>query len=1039
MYIKGDELVLLRDLGSVLLASCEGVVGWVQRENVRFDSLASTSRPASPSLPSTDLPQTVLTAPSPPAASEPLPGTRTENTTTPKPQAILTTAPRLSKRESGPFELETPEPTPGIEQSRQRFASFQAAKAEEAKVEKAKTDNAKRDSVTSIASSALGGIGGFMMGGEASEEGHVAFGAADDSIEHLEGTYASETVTLWLTKALIADDPDFDFGSPIRSHRDLSFADSHRASTLSNQSDWDIYGDYARESMYVPSSSRGATAAKHASRASKAPSMAWRESGAWSSDGESGDFEAARAALERVAAKRLARGAEWDRDEDEGQVRDERKSAADPSGDEVAGIQQEFKVLETREARESDKVREDLSVTENHSVKGPHSGMETYSKPAEADEKTESKPDAVVKLVLPEMSAIHTEDKVEPAQSVATPPPRPQRRQPLAMDLSKSVSDLRIDSTSSSPVVPETPKAKPSSPSQPTPAVEVPHGGRSLALQLQQRIHQAQESSALSSPITAESSAPGTTPLERTASTASSDEDTPKSSEMLHESETSTEIQTPHRPEQVVFTPSSPLQDSVDLPEISTTSDGSALLASPLSYDDVVPPKPPRSSSVSSAPASPHLVPPPPPNYSPSLSPNLANWSPNSPASPHSVAATKHAVEATRKTPEGKRPRGMTLVGRMDAELSAAKCPVPITFLLNGPGTPGVPPVPSHASIGLGMPHSLSGRKTPEQRRATSPLAPPLDPPFSDPMQELKTAPSPFPQMPKRSATNPTTPEPTHSGPKAGFFPMRPRSRSFSAAVSKAMGKTRKDPLLSINTASAPALAARSPQLTPTITPKGKRDPPLSINTTAPPVPSAPSPRTPATPKRVASASSAKPIPSSNPASPPKSRPTPSPINSKPASPSKLSRSSSSTAVPLPSPGALSNGSTPSLPLPSSARSSSFSLPTKGSKTPRNASRALPSPVSHKDFEDTVKAEGMDFELVQPRKASFLSAELERPSLERKDTTKSDVSGSSMGHLAETDEWGFLKDVGPTPEIFQSRSAAGDHRAAEQKWVSRQS
>jgi hypothetical protein len=791
--------------------------------------------------------------------------------------------------------------------------------------------------------------------------------------------------------------------------------------------------------MYVPSSTRGATGAKRASRASKAPSTAWRGSGAWSSDGESGDFEAARAALERVAAKRLARGAEWDREGDEGQVRDERESAADPSEDEV-GLQQEFKVLETREDWESDKVREDHSVTENHSEATNHSVLETHANPAKAEEVTESEPDAVAKSVLPELSEkIHAEVKVEPAaQSVATPPPRPQRRRPLAMDLSKGTSDLRIDSTSSSPVVPETPKAKPSSPTQPTPAVAAPHGGRSLAIQLQQRLHQAQESSAVPSPTTAESSAPAPTPLERTASTASSEDDTPKSSEMLHESETSAEIETPHQPEQVVFTPSSPLQDNADLPEISTTSDGSALLASPLSYDDAVPPKPPRSSSVSSAPASPHLVPPPPPNYSPSLSPNLANWSPNSPASPHSVAATKHAVEATRKTPEGKRPRGMTLVGRMDADLSAAKGPVPITFLLNGPGASGVPPVPSHASIGLGMPHSLSGRKTPEPRRATSPLAPPLDPPFSDPMQELKTAPSPFPQMPKRSATNPTTPEPTHSGTKAGFFPMRPRSRSFSAAVSKAMGKTRKDPPLSINTASAPALAARSPQPTPAVTPKGKTDPPLSINTTAPPVPSAPSPRTPATPKRIASASSAKPIPSSKPVSPPKSRPTPSPINSKPASPSKLSRSSSSTAVPLPSPGALSNASTPSLPLPSSARSSSFSLPIKGSKTPRNASRALPSPVSHKDFEDTVKAEGMDFELVQPRKASFLSAELERPSLERKDTTKSDVSGSSMGHLAETDEWGFLKDVGPTPEIFQSRSAAGDHRAAEQKWVSRQ-
>jgi hypothetical protein len=41
--------------------------------------------------------------------------------------------------------------------------------------------------------------------------------------------------------------------------------------------------------------------------------------------------------------------------------------------------------------------------------------------------------------------------------------------------------------------------------------------------------------------------------------------------------------------------------------------------------------------------------------------------------------------------------------------------------------------------------------------------------------------------------------------------------------------------------------------------------------------------------------------------------------------------------------------------------------------------------------------------------------------------------------LVETDEWGFLKDQSVTPEIYQSRSAAGDHRAVEQKWVGQSS
>ena len=112
-----------------------------------------------------------------------------------------------------------------------------------------------------------------------------------------------------------------------------------------------------------------------------------------------------------------------------------------------------------------------------------------------------------------------------------------------------------------------------------------------------------------------------------------------------------------------------------------------------------------------------------------------------------------------------------------------------------------------------------------------------------------------------------------------------------------------------------------------------------------------------------------------------------------------------------------------------SGRSSSFSFSSKSFKTPRKtSSRALPSPVSHKDFEDTVQADGMDFALVKPT--------LETPT----DKCLTIVSGSSSRSLRvplpETDEWGFLKERSPTPEIFQSRSAPEDHRAVEQKWVS---
>lgn len=98
-------------------------------------------------------------------------------------------------------------------------------------------------------------------------------------------------------------------------------------------------------------------------------------------------------------------------------------------------------------------------------------------------------------------------------------------------------------------------------------------------------------------------------------------------------------------------------------------------------------------------------------------------------------------------------------------------------------------------------------------------------------------------------------------------------------------------------------------------------------------------------------------------------------------------------------------------------------------------SRALPSPVSHKDFEDTVNAGGMDFELVQPRK---MSTGPQSPMSTHSDDERMTVTSSlSIGRIVpDTDEWGFVKDVSTIPEIFMSRAAPGEHRANEQKWVS---
>ena len=170
MFIKGDVLILLRELADVDLASCEGVVGWVKKGEVEFDSVASSSSPrASVDVPShDDLPRTVLIAPSPPVAAVSLP----------EPGSLLLDAPEQSKRASGPFEFESPAQSPAIDHTDTTFFSLQQHRPED--------DDIKRDSITSIASSeALGGIGGFMMGDGANVND-------PDMTEELTGEYCSK-------------------------------------------------------------------------------------------------------------------------------------------------------------------------------------------------------------------------------------------------------------------------------------------------------------------------------------------------------------------------------------------------------------------------------------------------------------------------------------------------------------------------------------------------------------------------------------------------------------------------------------------------------------------------------------------------------------------------------------------------------------------------------------------------------------------------------------------------------------------------------
>ena len=987
MFIKGDELVLLRELGEVVLASCEGVVGWVRKGQVEFDNVASTSSPP-PATPKSSidvplregLPRTVLIAPSPPTVVSSLPD---------HPDLGLN-APRASRRMSGPFEFESPQQSPHSEDHEMRFFENQdplkrteGSQEREDGVEK---DPAKRESVTSIASSALGGIGGFMMGGgdNGSEDG----AALGDGIGELSGGSTPwdrsdhvddiSPATAHVETPLPTDSPP---ASPRIKHEtsnstDSSFSPTHSQRTsISEDSEWDIYGDYARESMYAPLK-RLSLAAKRASR------MPRSQNASTDSFDGLGAVNAARAALEGTKSP-LGAIAAGGRRKPVALDLDKNNQEADPSTPKAdarnPGITSPLKVftgrslateLRLRIQRERDRElvptpsaigSESISPGFTASDVGPSSAVETESKEIKSGAK-------------PAFTVTTDDDDV--------PEPSP---------VAKTAQSIHSDRESGKVAEEETP---------------VSESGHD---------------------VTKKTSDSGSAKYTSENGHASSPIGPPESDESM----STTHIETPHAPNAVTLTAPSPVEDLGELPEVE---DIPALMASPMPLEDKqklaepleVPSPIPDSASPkldvaspqlvtrpprrSSSPMSPSLAPPHPPGWAspnvagPGKTPLSGSWSPNSPASPHSIAATRQAVEAVRSTPEGRRPRGLTLVGRMDADLSAAKGPVPISFLVGGPDVPGMPQTgPRPGIVGLGLP--TSGRKSPgaQDKRRPPPLNPPM--PAPDDLETIRSSPSPYP-TPRRSVTSPVAArrntEDNAAGPRPGFLAARPRrSRSFSAAVFRAV--------------------------------VGKRDSQALAIDTTPPMPS-PATAAAAVNSKKNSIFARK---SSMPLPPPPASPN---LSSSPTSPVKMSRTAtvpqSTTLHP--------NDSNLSLPPPS-ARSSSFSFSSKGSKTPKKSSRVLPSPVSHKDFEDTINADGLDFELVQPKKLTSSSAPQSPESITSpvmdKENEASLTAASSSNSVAsrfvpDTDEWGFIKEKGVTPEVFQSRAAAGDHRTKEQKWVS---
>lgn len=113
--------------------------------------------------------------------------------------------------------------------------------------------------------------------------------------------------------------------------------------------------------------------------------------------------------------------------------------------------------------------------------------------------------------------------------------------------------------------------------------------------------------------------------------------------------------------------------------------------------------------------------------------------------------------------------------------------------------------------------------------------------------------------------------------------------------------------------------------------------------------------------------------------------------------------------------------------------------------SPTQLKSSLRAPVSHRDYADpTVNADGMEFEMIQTKKVASetpsvsLSFDQDDLGLLPAESHKElEHDRPAIPHSPpEVDEWGFLRRLSPTPEIFQSRQLPGDVRAAEQKWVS---
>lgn len=1083
MFIAGDELVLLRDLGTVFLASCEGVVGWARRADVRLDSLAGTSSPprrASVVSLAVPLPQTTFTAPSPPVRTGRLPSLEDEPyVPTPMSDSLEPTRTDL-KRVSGPFELDSPASTPGLETDKQTFFAQQRTSRE---VEEKQSGEPNRGSMLSTTSSdALGGIGGFMIG-RGTEESYGHSLSHEDGIEEIQ-TESSPTATsvrtpldtsfsaaLATRTSSLAHRSDSMGHSPSPSPSSpspsISRSSKVREGSSGAESEREPYSDYGRQSMYG-SETKSSLDPERASRSPqpRASHLSGYGDSFRISVADDGAIHAAMAVLTGVqrAASAQSDGRENERPLDY-------RQEADGSTEQSLATRLRKKIQRDRLEEDEEKEQDDTIPAERGSQPGQL--QRRAADPAfrvtmmDPDESHTLSHSADASFVSDAISPGHREISAEQNaedNSAAQEVTRNSHASLSGRD-SAAVKSFEYDGAQ----IFETPPSPDFTPTAKTLFVAKSTGGAEEEDEIEHL--DSTHSSATISPRHSQSAwrvpspnpsdeqpnKPPMEPYDRSASPIGSSSNGHEQSQQSHTAPLqSSQSSSAHAGATPRLTLSPTLHSS---PEKMTTP--------------VFPAVPPRSPM--SAPRSPLHSP------SPHLTPTMPSkpWAPvpppDSPSSPHSVAATRQAVEAVRQTPDTPRSRAMTLVGYTETPLSASTGPVPITFLVGGPElaamTAAAPPSPAVSSsshshshgpnsplahglgpgIGLGLPAGLtagSDTSSTSSRRNGSPLAL-ASAPIIDGIEGIRNSPSRFPSPPSRSVTSPTgTSSPGAPGPAPAapsplaqavnldatgpnnYTPARPRSRSFSSALSKAFGISKKENLPPpLPPAEQHPVRPQQSRSASAQTIKGKkslgalRAPPPDQGVQSPPQMSERSPQ---------------PQPAQDSRARPSIVTTPQTTGQSANFPSRSATTDSVSSLPL-------RPSSPSAQSTTFSMRSSLSISGQGRKVSRGI--PLPSPVSHKDYEDTVQENGLDFELVRPNNGMMAPSESssvpmsptspDGAGLQREPTITSTLSkASSRGPLPETDEWGFLRDQSPVPQVFQGRSSAEMTRAMEQRWLS---